>query len=167
MQIPETNPKITIPISSLYTIDFYAWTQEQVSLLRNHQWSQIDLQNLIEEVESLGKQQRQELRNCLSILIGHLLKWQFQPQHRSRIWLATLRIQRLDTIELLEENSSLKSYLEEALGKAYLKGVELAVRETDLPSRTFPSDCPYSSIEILDDCFYPGEASELVSEWES
>ncbi|MBD2571174.1 DUF29 domain-containing protein [Anabaena lutea] len=166
MQIPETNPKITIPISSLYTTDFYAWTQEQVSLLRNHQWSQIDLQNLIEEVESLGKQQRQELRNRLSILIGHLLKWQFQPQRRSRSWLATLRIQRLDTIELLEENPSLKSYLEEVVGKAYLKGVELAIRETDLPSRTFPSDCPYSLTEILDDGFYPGEASELVSERE-
>jgi Domain of unknown function DUF29 len=167
MQIPETNPKITIPISSLYTTDFYAWTQEQVSLLRNHQWSQIDLQNLIEEVESLGKQQRQELRNRLSILIGHLLKWQFQPQHRSRSWLANLRIQRLDTIELLEENPSLKSYLEEVVGKAYLKGVELAIRETDLPGRTFPADCPYSLTEILDDGFYPGEASELVSERES
>ncbi|MBD2629341.1 DUF29 domain-containing protein [Trichormus variabilis] len=164
MQIPETNLKITIPISSLYTTDFYAWTQEQVSLLRNHQWSQIDLQNLIEEVESLGKQQRQELRNRLSILIGHLLKWQFQPQQRSRSWLATLRIQRLDTIELLEENPSSKSYLEEVVGKAYLKGVELAVRETDLPGRTFTADCPYSLTEILDDRFYPGAASELVSE---
>lgn len=164
MQIPETNPKTTISISSLYTSDFYAWTQEQVSLLRNHQWHKIDLQNVIEEIASLGKQQRQELRNRLSILIGHLLKLQFQPQHRSRSWLATLRIQRLDTIELLEENPSLKSYLEEVVGKAYLKGVELAVRETDLPHRTFPSDCPYSLTEILDDRFYPGEASELVSE---
>ncbi|WP_266887189.1 DUF29 family protein [Trichormus azollae] len=41
MQIPETNPKITIAISSLYTRDFYAWTQEQVSLLRNHQWNKL------------------------------------------------------------------------------------------------------------------------------
>jgi hypothetical protein len=69
MQIPETNPKITIPISNLYTSDFYTWTQEQVSLLDNHQWNKIDLQNVIEEIESLEKQQRQELRNCLSILI--------------------------------------------------------------------------------------------------
>jgi hypothetical protein len=164
MQIPETNPKLKIPVSSLYVSDFYAWTQEQADLLRNHQWHKIDWQNLIEEVESLGKQQRQELRNRLSILIGHLLKWQFKPQRRSRIWLATLRIQRLDTIELLEENPSLKSYLEEALGKAYLKGVELAVKETDLPRSNFPSNCPYSLQEILDDGFYPGEASELVNE---
>ncbi|WP_342663855.1 DUF29 domain-containing protein [Cylindrospermum stagnale] len=63
MHIPEINPKTAIPVFSLYATDFYAWTQEQVSLLRNHQWSEIDLQNLIEEIESLGKQQRQELRN--------------------------------------------------------------------------------------------------------
>lgn len=166
MGVPETNPKIPMPSPSLYETDFYAWTQEQVTLLRNEQWSQIDLQNLIEEIQSLGKQQRQELRNRLSVLIGHLLKWQYQSGRRSRSWLATLRIQRLDIAELLEDNPSLKPYLEEALRKAYLKGVELAVGETDLPKRTFPVECPYSLLEIVDDDFYPGEASKLVDESE-
>jgi hypothetical protein len=166
MPIPETNPKILMASASLYETDFYAWTQEQVSLLRNEQWSQIDLQNLIEEIQSLGKQQRQELRNRLSVLIGHLLKWQYQAQRRSRSWLATLRIQRLDIAELLEDNTSLKPYLEEALRKAYLKGVELAVGETDLPKRTFPVECPYSLSEIVDYDFYPGEPSKLLDESE-
>ncbi|WP_209271492.1 DUF29 domain-containing protein [Nostoc sp. ATCC 53789] len=152
--------------ASLYETDFYAWTQEQVSLLCNEQWSQIDLQNLIEEIQSLGKQQRQELRNHLSVLIGHLLKWQYQPQRRSRRWLATVRIQRLDIAELLEDNPSLKPYLEEALRKAYLKGVELAVGETDLPKRTFPVESPYSLVEIVDYDFYPGEPSKLLDESE-
>lgn len=150
--------------SNLYEADFYAWTQEQAKLLHNQQWSQLDLPNLIEEIESLGKQQRQELRNRLSVLIGHLLKWQYQPQNRSRTWLATLRIQRLDINDLLEDNPSLKSYIEEALRKAYLKGVELAVKETDLPNGTFPKECPYRLVEILDDRFYPGEPSELVGD---
>ncbi|MFK0730576.1 MAG: DUF29 domain-containing protein [Gloeotrichia echinulata GP01] len=166
MQLPDTNPKTAIPTTSLYETDFWAWTQEQVSLLRDQQWSQVDLENLIEEIESLGKQQRQELRNRLSILIGHLLKWEYQSQNRSRSWLATLRIQRLDTTELLQENPSLKSYLEEGLSKAYLKGVELAVKETDLPSRTFPAQCPYSLADILNQGFYPGEPSELINESE-
>ncbi|MCW5312314.1 DUF29 family protein [Nostoc sp. KVJ3] len=166
MGVPETNPKIPMLSPSLYETDFYAWTQEQATLLRNEQWSQIDLQNLIEEIQSLGKQQRQELRNRLSILIGHLLKWQYQSQRRSRSWLATLRIQRLDIAELLEDNPSLKPYLEEALRKAYLKGVELAVGETDLPKRTFPVECPYSLSEIVDSDFYPGEPSKLVDESE-
>lgn len=166
MRVPETNPKIPMPSPSLYETDFYAWTQEQATLLRNQQWSQIDLQNLIEEIQSLGKQQRQELRNRLSVLIGHLLKWHYQSERRSRSWLATLRIQRLDIAELLEENPSLKPYLEEALRKAYLKGVELAVGETDLPKRTFPVECPYSLVEIVDYDFYPGEPSKLVDESE-
>ncbi len=166
MRVPETNPKIPMPSPSLYETDFYAWTQEQATLLRDQQWSQIDLQNLIEEIQSLGKQQRQELRNRLSVLIGHLLKWHYQSGRRSRSWLATLRIQRLDIAELLEDNPSLKPYLEEALRKAYLKGVELAVGETDLPKRTFPVECPYSLSEIVDYDFYPGEPSKLVDELE-
>ncbi|OYD89481.1 hypothetical protein CDG76_35025 [Nostoc sp. 'Peltigera membranacea cyanobiont' 210A] len=166
MRVPETNPKIPMPSPSLYETDFYAWTQEQVNLLRNEQWSQIDLQNLIEEIQSLGKQQRQELRNRLSVLIGHLLKWQYQSGRRSRSWLATLRIQRLDIAELLEDNPSLKPYFEEALRKAYFKGVELAVGETDLPKRTFPVECPYSLVEIVDYDFYPGEPSKLLDESE-
>jgi hypothetical protein len=78
MQLPDTNPKTAISTKSLYETDFWAWTQEQVSLLRDQQWSQVDLENLIEEIASLGKQQRQELRNRLSIFIGHLLKWEYQ-----------------------------------------------------------------------------------------
>lgn len=166
MPVPETNQQTATPTSNLYETDFYAWTQEQASLLRQQQWSQLDLGNLIEEIESLGKQQRQELRNWLTVLIGHLLKWEYQPQRRSRSWLATIRLQRLDVSELLEENPSLKPYLEEALQKAYAKGFLLAVGETELPRRTFPAECPYNLAEILDDHFYPGEPSELVEELE-
>jgi hypothetical protein len=166
MQVPETNPGKAMPAPNLYETDFYAWTQEQVSLLRNHQWSQLDLQNLIEEIESLGKQQRQELRNRLSVLIGHLLKWEYQSSSRSRSWLATIRVQRRDTLRLLKDNPSLKPYLEDALPEAYENGRDLAMGETDLPEQTFPKKCSYSLMEILDNRFYPGEPSELVNESE-
>lgn len=160
MHMSETNQE-TISATNLYETDFHAWTIEQASLLSKQQWSELDLLNLIEEIESLGKQQRQELRNRLSVLIGHLLKWEYQSSMRSRSWLATIQVQRLDVSELLEENPSLKSYLEEALQKVYAKGVLLAVKETELPSGTFPVECPYGLTEILDSSFYPGEASEL------
>lgn len=160
---------------SLYEIDFLAWTQEQAELLRNHQWNQLDLPNLIEEIESLGKQQRQDLRNRLSILVGHLLKWEYQPRQRSRSWLATIRVQRRDIIRLLGENPSLKPYLQEALQLAYDNGKDLAEKlrcgfasrnifqdaagETDLPFK-IPQDCPYQLEEILGDRFYPGISAE-------
>lgn len=146
-----------------YESDFYAWTQVQAALLRSKRWSQVDLPNLIEEIESLGRQQRQELRNCLGILLGHLLKWEHQPHHRSRSWLATLRVQRRDLLQLLQENPSLKSYLDNAVHKAYQNGRDLAMGETDLPDQTFPQACPYCLSDILNDRFYPGEPSELVT----
>jgi Domain of unknown function DUF29 len=150
---------------NLYEIDFYAWTQEQAKFLKHQQWSQLDLPNLIEEIESLGKQQRAELRNRLSLLIGHLLKWEYQTSKRSRSWLNTIRIQRLDVAELLKENPSLKPYLEELLETAYAKGLALASGETNLPRKTFPENCPYILEEILSDRFYPGEpAADEVME---
>jgi len=157
MQTPQTGQTPGTLTPNLYETDFYAWTQEQAKLLRHQQWNQLDLPNLIEEIESLGKQQRAELRNRLSILIGHLLKWEYQVSKRSRSWLNTIRIQRLDIFELLKENPSLKPYLQEALQIAYTKGLALASGETNLPLKTFPENCPYTLEEILRDGFYPGE----------
>ena len=149
---------------SLYEHDFYAWTKQQAEILGAHRWEDLDLSNLIEEIESLGRQERQELRNRLAILIAHLLKWQFQPQKRSRSWLATIRIQRLDTMDLLKDNPSLKPYLEEALERAYQKAIILAVKETNLPNKTFPAQCPYVLADILEESFFPGKASDLINE---
>jgi len=157
MQTSQTEQYKRKVTANLYETDFYAWTQKQAEFLRDHAWSQLDLANLIEEIESLGKQQRAELRNRLCILIGHLLKWEYQSNRRSRSWLNTIRVQRMDTLELLAENPSLKAYLQECLQKAYQKGVLLAVGETNLPMKTFPPDCCYSLEEILRDHFYPGE----------
>jgi len=150
---------------SLYETDFFAWTQAQAELLRHQQWNQLDLPNLIEEIESLGRQQRQELRNRLSILIGDLLKWQYQPQMRTRSWLATIRIQRIDIQDLVVDNPSLQPYLEGTVQQAYSKGVALAVAETNLPFTTFPQDCSYSIEEILSDRFYPGLPSPELEEF--
>lgn len=147
---------------SLYEVDFYAWTQRQSLLLRNQQWPQVDLDNVIEELESLGRQQRQKLRNRLAILIGHLLKWEYQANRRSRSWFATINVQRLDIGELIADNPSLKPYLAETLETAYKKGVMLAVKESGLPSKTFPSTATYSLEAILSESFYPGEASDMT-----
>jgi hypothetical protein len=157
MQTPQTGQTPGSLMQNIYETDFYAWTQEQAKLLKHQQWNQLDLPNLIEEIESLGKQQRAELRNRLKVLIGHLLKWEYQPERRSRSWLMTIRVQRRDTQELLEENPSLKAYLEEALPKIYESGRDLAVGETNLPLKTFPENCPYTLDEIFRDGFYPGE----------
>ncbi len=65
-------------MKSLYETDFYAWTQQQIHLLKEQAWQSLDVQNLLEELADLGRRERQELRNRLSVLLGDLLKWQFQ-----------------------------------------------------------------------------------------
>jgi hypothetical protein len=166
MQVPSVNPITTsLPCEDLplYERDFFAWVQQQASLLRHQQWQELDLSNLIEEIESLGRQQRQELRNRLTVLIGHLLKWNYQPSCRSRSWLATIRIQRRELLRLLKENPSLKPYLSEALLESYENGRDLAMGETNLPESIFPVSCCYELGEILDAGFYPGEPSDWVT----
>ncbi|MHC5833638.1 MAG: DUF29 domain-containing protein, partial [Nostoc sp.] len=88
--------------------DFYTWTQQQVSLLKTQQWDQLDTVNLIEEIETLGRRERQELRNRLGVLLGHLLEWQFQPEKRSNSWFSTIREQRVQIKLLLQDSPSLK-----------------------------------------------------------
>ncbi|MBH8576721.1 DUF29 domain-containing protein [Nostocaceae cyanobacterium CENA369] len=157
MQTPQTGQTAANLTQNLYETDFYAWTQQQANLLRHQQWHQLDLSNLIEEIESLGRKERQELRNRLSILIGHLLKWEYQPTKRSRSWIATIRIQRREILNLLNENPSLQPYLEAALQEAYENAKDLASAETNLPLSTFPQQCSYTMAEISSDRFYPDE----------
>ncbi|MFB2983854.1 DUF29 family protein [Microseira sp. BLCC-F43] len=157
------SPDFNEPIpksSGLYEIDFYAWTQEQVKFLQDRAWERLDISNLVEEIESLGKQQRQELRNRLGVLLGHLLQWEFQPENRSKSWVATIREQRCQVSDLLEENPSLKPYLPEALEKAYQYGLALAVRETSLSYKDFPQECLYEVEQVLNSSFFPGQSLE-------
>lgn len=140
---------------SLYETDFYAWTEAQVHLLKTQQWDGLDTVNLIEEVETLGRKERQELRNRLAVLIEHLLKWQFQPAQQSNSWLGTIREQRLQIKLLLQDSPSLKPYLEQALSDAYDLGVALAIRETELNEQVFPEVCPFSLGQVLELRFLP------------
>lgn len=139
--------------SNLYDIDFYAWTQKQSELLSLGNWQALDIENLAEEISSLGKQQKQELRNRLGILIGHLLKWDYQPELRGKSWKATIREQRKQIQLHIQDNPSLKSYLDQAIIDAYELALALVVRETPLDYQDLPVDCPYAIAEILDTQF--------------
>jgi hypothetical protein len=148
--------------TNLYETDFYAWTLEQSKLLQSGELQKLDVINLIEEIESLGKQQRQELRNWLSILMGHLLKWDYQAEKQSKSWRATIREQRREILRLLTENPSLKPYLEEATAYAYQSALDLVVRETPLNYQDLPVDCPYGLDQLLDSNFPSGLNENLT-----
>ena len=138
-----------------YEQDFYGWTVEQVALLQNKQFDQIDLEHIIEEIESMGKAERNQLRNRLTVLMMHLLKWQYEPSRRCTSWVQTIREQRRAIPRLIKENPSLKSSLADLLLDAYSNAVEDAADETNLPISLFPTDCPWSYTQFMDKEFFP------------
>ena len=141
--------------ASNYDRDFYQWTRDQAELLREGRLGALDVEHLVEELESMGARERRELTNRLKVLIAHLLKWHCQPQLRSRSWDATIREQRLSLQDLLDDNPSLRPTLDDQLRRAYRLGRLLAIKETSLEEAAFPADCPYSVAQVLDEGYYP------------
>jgi hypothetical protein len=141
--------------AELYDRDFYEWTLRNAELLRAGKASEADLDHIAEEIEDMGKRERRELVSRLGVLIGHLLKWQSQPDRRSRSWEATIRLQREEISDLLEEMPSLRRYLEGNLARAYRHGVIAASTETRLPIEDFLSTSPFSLDVLLDPDFMP------------
>jgi ribosomal protein L29 len=147
------------PRNDLYAVDFYAWTQEQARLLRERRWADLDLNNLIDEVESVGSSEKREIRNRLSKLLSHLLKWRFQPGFRGSSWHRTIRDQRKQIAEILEESPSLRSYPASVLAGAYLSATLEASEETGLAIGIFPNECPFTIDQALDAEFFPEDRS--------
>ena len=144
----------------LYDLDFHAWSSEQAELLKRRSANELDWDNIAEEIESLGKQQRSELRNRLVVLLTHLLKWEFQPEARTRSWTNTIAVQRRDTADLLAENPSLKASHDEAFERAYANARNEASTQTDLPVETFPIEPPFTLEQALDPDWLPGEPDQ-------
>lgn len=140
---------------AIYETDFYTWTQQQAAFLKSGQFSEIDLENLIEEVESMGRSEKRALESRLIVLLQHLLKWQYQPTRRGRSWELTIKGQRMNFIKVLNENPGLKPSLDQCLIDAYKFAVLEASKETGLDEKTFPSVCPWELQEITKTDFYP------------
>ncbi len=143
------------PATSLYDQDFVIWTEETARLLREAKFGRIDIEQVAEEIEDMGKNYRHEVHSRLVVLIHHLLKWRYQPEKRSGSWKATIVTQRRDLASRFEQAPSLRRILREKLPAVYSDAVEEAAAETGLPESHFPGGCPFSEQEILDRQFFP------------
>jgi hypothetical protein len=138
-----------------YDTDFYAWTVEQAQLLRERRFVDADIGNIIEEIETLGRSEKRELRNRLLVLLTHLLKWQAQPGRRGNSWKLTVTEQRLRLQEHLTENPSLVPTLPEAMAGVWRQVLVQTMRQTGFDEASFPTACPWTVEQILDEAFLP------------
>lgn len=141
--------------ATLHDTDFYAWANEQAALLRAGRLSEADIENIAEEIESMGKSEKRELINLLTVLLVHLLKWCHQPALRGSSWRRTIEQQRLHLEEHLADNPSLKSRLDEAIASAYRRARVDAEHETGILRAAFPPFCLYTFDEAMNPDFWP------------
>jgi hypothetical protein len=143
--------------AELYKQDFFEWTQTTAAMIRAGKWYDIAPEALAEEVESLGARDHRELRRRLQRLVTHLLKWQYQPSRRQtgHSWRSTIRTQRQEIADLLEQSPSLRRTVPDALKARYALAREHASAQTRLPLTTFPETCPWTPEQVLDTDFWP------------
>lgn len=135
--------------AALYNKNFYGWTNAQVKLLRNGEYTKLDIDNLIEEIESLGRSEKRALKSYLANLMMHLLKIKYQPEKHTKSWDLSVKNSKFEAKNQLEENPGLKSLLTKILKEAYFTARINAALETGLDEETFPKECPWDIKELL------------------
>jgi hypothetical protein len=144
----------------LYDTDFYTWTQTQAAAVRAKDWAALDIENLAEEIESLGRSDRRAITHQLERLLLHLLKLVYQPQERARrgrSWRGSVRQARTAIADLVEESPSLHDLPAERLARAYARARMQAMEQTGRPLTTFLEVCPWPPAQVLDEAFWPEE----------
>ena len=135
--------------------DIHAWATQNAEWLRQGRLADIDTTHIAEELDSMGRSLRRELNSRLRVLLVHLLKWRHQPQRRGASWRLTIRNQRTEIRELLEESPSLNAQVQDLFIRQYREARELAALETELPETTFPTECPFTLEETLSPGYWP------------
>jgi hypothetical protein len=139
-------------------VDLYSWALRQAELLRAGRLMEIDAAAIAEEIDDVAEEQYDKLESALRVVMLHLLKWDHQPDKRSRSWTASVREQRRRVLRQLRKNPGLRSRLGEALGEAYEDARDEASAETGLPLSLFPLRRSFEYAEIMErPVIWPGD----------
>ncbi|MGK7898470.1 MAG: DUF29 domain-containing protein [Xenococcus sp. (in: cyanobacteria)] len=137
-------------MTQLYDQDYCLWIENTVEQLKQKKLDHVDWENLIEEITSLGKSEKNALKSNLRILLMHLLKWQYQPNKRSNSWTYTITEHSIRIQDAFEDSPSLKSYFADIFDSCYSSARKLAAKETGLDINIFPIHCPFTQEDVLD-----------------
>ncbi len=140
---------------SIYETDFVGWVETTVEQLRTQDYANVDWENLIEEIEDMGKSEKRAIYSNLKILLLHLLKYRYQPEKRSNSWLASMVEHRQRIKKAFKESPSLQPYFTEIFNECYQDARELAAAETGMAIDEFPAETPFTHEEVLNSDYLP------------
>ena len=128
---------------SLYEQDYLLWIEDIVHKLRNRDIEGLDIDNLIEEIEDLGRSDKRELENRLAELLEHILKRNYvHIPDCYRGWVESIIKQRIGIRKLLKNSPSLKPYFSQVFDEAYADALKIV--RNGYPQCEFPDTCPFS-----------------------
>lgn len=139
----------------LYLEDFYSWALRQAELLRAGKYELVDIDNVAEELESLGRGEARLLKSHYRTLLLHLLKWVHQPGRRTRSWELSIHRARIDADEVIADNPGLKPRIEELYASAYKSARLQAAAETRLSLKRFPEANPFPYAQAMAEDWLP------------
>jgi hypothetical protein len=142
--------------NSFYEADETAWLELMGDLIRRGRFNELDYVHLADYLEDMAQRDRREVKSRLSVLIAHLLKWDYQKKRRSRSWRATITVQRQELQDLLD-SKALRKHARRILAESYAAAVERAAVDTGLSAKIFPKECPYTLEKILSRVFIERE----------
>ncbi|MEY3556537.1 MAG: hypothetical protein RLZZ580_2594 [Cyanobacteriota bacterium] len=141
----------------LYDVDDDQWLEQTINLLKNHQFQQLDLDNLIEELEDLGREKKNAVASLLEQIIRHLLLlqyWTTEAEYNAVHWQE--EIYNFPTQLRRTITTNLRKYLEDELTSIYQDALGFVkIKTTNLV--TFPTECPYSLEQLLDRSWLPNQ----------
>jgi hypothetical protein len=126
------------PPVARYDDDFVEWLAAQSAAIREGRWADIDVENLTEEIDSLARSDKREIRSRLEVLLRHLLKRTYQPEKLTDSWLSTIDEQSSRIRLVIGDSPSLRRLLPEYLVEMYPEARKRAAKETHLAIDTFP-----------------------------
>ncbi len=143
---------------SLYEQDYQLWLEQTLAQLKTGDFQNIDLENLIEEVESLGKSDKHAISSYLMRLCEHLLKvtyWESEREMCLRGWMVEIANFRIEIQNRLETSPSLKTFLQDNFTKQYKNGRKLFLQASNLDPRSIPEQPCFTLNRALDEDWLP------------
>ncbi|AFY59639.1 DUF29 domain-containing protein [Synechococcus sp. PCC 6312] len=150
--------QLQIKSKSLYEQDFNLWLDETVRKLKTNEFNEVDLENLIEEVESLGNSNKHALSSYLRQLLRHLLKiqyWESERDYCLRGWDVEVANFRSEIKSLLKRSPSLRNQCLETFEEEYQKSHEIFLKESQINSNIVPKSPPFTLEQPLDPNWQP------------
>jgi len=147
-------------MKTLYETDIVLWLEEQVKLLRDRKFEELDMDHLLEEIEDLGNQ-RDTIERLWALTMMHMLKWKYQPDRRCNSWKSSIKGHAKHAARRFFKTPTNKRHVEEFFQDAYEEAKLEAANETFLDLSSFPIECEWSYQQLLDEKFIEDFLKEM------